>query len=393
MCFIKMAVLNISRLLHLLVICKSNTPSVFNKKGVLLMKKRNVVLAVAMCTAAMAASAQSNTLKTSGNWEFYGRAHLSMDKLDDGNTYNRINMSSNSSRVGFRGDKSFGDLKGIWQVESEIIFTKASDATEKTNYWATRDTFAGVEGSFGTVKFGKFDTPFKVAREAANLFGDQLGDMRNITRTGAKFDERPNNIVQYQSPDMSGLRLTVAYAPHEGATAVNTGAVETENAMGSASVSYNAGDVSAALAYESYEKDATGGKRDATRMALSYKLNSNVKLVGFYQDASNMVGTTDNGSKITGFGAEYQIIPNHTVLRAHVMDRKANAANADSKMTAIGIDRIISKELRFYANYAVATNGTAVKVAPWVEGRSANIAPSATGKDTTGISLGMRYDF
>ena len=368
------------------------------------MKKRNVVLAVAMCTAAMAASAQSNTLKTSGNWEFYGRAHISMDKLEDGNKYDRVNVSSNSSRVGFRGDKSFGDLKGIWQIESEILFTNnASDnsstvtggaGSTKTNYLAGRDTFGGVEGSFGTVKFGKFDTPFKVAREAANLFGDQLGDMRNITRAGAKFDERPNNIVQYQSPEMSGLRLTVAYAPHEGVTAAtsNTG-VETNNAMGSASVSYNAGDVSAALAYEGYEKDASSGQRDATRMALSYKLNSNLKLVGFYQDAKYISSTTgDEGSKVTGFGAEYQIIPNHTVLRAHVMDRKANKVNADSKMTAIGVDRIISKELRFYANYAVVTNGTAAKVAPWAEGRSTSVA-ATQGKDATGFSLGMRYDF
>jgi len=363
------------------------------------MKKRNIVLAAAMATAALAASAQSNTLKTSGNWEFYGRAHMSIDKLDDGNKYNRVNVSSNSSRVGFRGDKNFGDLKGIWQIESEILFTNnASDNSgTKTNYLAGRDTFGGVEGSFGTVKFGKFDTPFKVAREAANLFGDQLGDMRNITRAVAKFDERPNNIIQYQSPEMSGLRLTVAYAPHEGATAVTNGTtgVETNNAMGSASISYNAGDVSAALAYEGYEKDATGGQRDATRMALSYKLNSHLKLVGFYQDAKYMSGTTDNGSKVTGFGAEYQIIPNHTVLRAHVMDRKANRAGYDSKMTAIGVDRIISKELRFYANYAVVSNGTSATVTPWVEGRSTSAAlvPGSSGKDATGISLGMRYDF
>jgi predicted porin len=352
----------------------------------------------------MAASAQSNTLKTSGNWEFYGRAHISMDKLEDGNKYDRVNVSSNSSRVGFRGDKSFGELKGIWQIESEILFTNnASDnsstggaGSTKTNYLASRDTFGGVEGSFGTVKFGKFDTPFKVAREAANLFGDQLGDMRNITRTGAKFDERPNNIVQYQSPEMSGLRLTVAYAPHEGAAAATSSAgVETNNAMGSASISYNAGDVSAALAYEGYEKDASSGQREATRLAVSYKLNSNLKLAGFYQDAKYMSGTTDNGSKVTGFGVEYQIIPNHTVLRAHVMDRQANRTGYDSKMTAIGIDRIISKELRFYANYAVVSNGTSATVTPWVEGRSTSAAlvPGSSGKDATGISLGMRYDF
>lgn len=372
--------------------------------------KKNVALALAISAVTMSVQAQSNTIKTAGNWEFYGRAHLSVDKLDDGNKYDRMNLSSNSSRVGFRGDKQFGDLKGIWQVESEVRFnqtsgTVASKSTttgapeEKTelNKLATRDTFAGVEGSFGQIKVGKFDTPMKAARSAADLFGDQLGDMRNITSTGAKFDLRPNNIIQYQTPTMSGLRFAVAIVPHSGAVAEtnSTTGVETKNGLTSMSLTFNQGDFSAALAQESTQKDTTDGDREATRLALSYKAMKDLKLVGFYQDAKYMSGSTDNGSKVTGFGAEYQIIPNHTVLRAHVMDRAANKANSDSKLTAIGIDRIINKELRFYANYATVTNGSAVNVASWNEGRSASVTMSdgAKGKTNTGISLGMRYDF
>ncbi len=359
--------------------------------------KKNVALALAISAVTMSVQAQSNNIKTAGNWEFYGRAHLSFDKLDDGNKYDRLNLSSNSSRLGFRGDKSFGDLKGIWQIESEILFNKTSDSAntqDDKNRLATRDTFAGIEGSFGQVKVGKFDTPMKVARASADLFGDQLGDMRNITRAGAKFDERPNNIIQYQSPVMSGMRATLAYSPHEAATAVTSSAgVETKNAMTSMSLSYNLGDLSAAVAQESYQKDAKDGDRDATRLALSYKVMPDLKLVGFYQNAKYITSASvDEGSKVKGFGAEYQIIPNHTVLRAHVMDRTANKANADSKLTAIGIDRIISKELRFYANYAVVTNESAAKVVPWSEGRSANTSGTA-GKDAKGLSIGMRYDF
>lgn len=361
--------------------------------------KKNVILALAMSATALSATAQQAQIKTAGNWEFYGRAHMSIDQLDDGNLYNRVNMSSNSSRVGFRGDKSFGDLKGIWQVESEVLFTKTSDsvtgaAQDDKNRLATRDTFAGIEGNFGQVKVGKFDTPMKLAREAANLFGDQLGDMRNITRAGAKFDERPNNIIQYQSPDMMGIRVALAYSPHEAATAVTSSAgVETKNAMTSMSITFNRGDFSAALAQENYQENAKDGDRDATRLALSYKVMSDLKLVGFYQDAKYMkTSTDDQGSKVTGFGAEYQLIPNHTVLRAHVMDRSANKTGADSKLTAIGVDRIINKELRFYANYAAVSNGTAAAVTPWTEGRSTNVTGS-TGKDSKGISLGMRYDF
>jgi len=372
--------------------------------------KKNVALALAISAVTMSVQAQSNTIKTAGNWEFYGRAHMSIDKLDDGNKYDRMNLSSNSSRVGFRGDKQFGDLKGIWQIESEIRFNQtASDAAAKStttgapevkaefNTLATRDTFAGIEGSFGQFKVGKFDTPMKIARSAADLFGDQLGDMRNITSTGAKFDLRPNNIIQYQTPTMSGLRFAVAIVPHSGSVAETNSStgVETKNGLTSMSLTFNQGDFSAALAQESTEKDTTDGDRKATRLALSYKVMNDLKLVGFYQDAKYMSGSTDNGSKVQGFGAEYQIIPNHTVLRAHVMDRSANKVNSDSKLTAIGIDRIINKELRFYANYATVTNGSAVNVASWNEGRSASVTMSdgAKGKTNTGISLGMRYDF
>ncbi len=353
-----------------------------------------------MGATAFSAAAQENQLKTAGNWEFYGRAHFSLDSLNDGNLYNRANLSSNSSRLGFRGDKKIGDLKAIWQIESEVLFTKTSDsvagaAQDDKNRLATRDTFAGIEGGFGQVKIGKFDTPMKLAREAANLFGDQLGDMRNITRSGARFDERANNIIQYQSPVLAGMRAAFAYSPHEGATAVtnSTTGVETNNALTSMSLTYQGGDFSAALGRENYQANAKDGERDGTRLALSYKVMNDLKLVGFYQKANYITtAAVDQGSKVLGFGAEYQLIPNHTHLRAHVMDRSANKVNSDSKLTAIGIDRIMSKELRFYANYAVVSNSAAASVTPWSEGRSTNVAGSL-GKDSEGFSLGMRYDF
>lgn len=360
--------------------------------------QKNVILAIAVGATAFSAVAQENQLKTAGNWEFYGRAHISLDSLNDGNLYDRVNLSNNSSRLGLRGDKRIGDLKAIWQIESEVLFTKTSDSTstqDDKNRLATRDTFAGIEGGFGQVKVGKFDTPMKVAREAANLFGDQLGDMRNITRSGAKFDERANNIIQYQSPVLVGMRAAFAYSPHEAATAVtnSTTGVETKNALTSMSLTYQGGDFTAALAKENYQLDAKDGERDGTRLALSYKVMKDLKLVGFYQKANYISALTgDQGSKVLGFGAEYQIIPNHTHLRAHVMDRSANKVNSDSKLTAIGIDRIISKELRFYANYAVVSNGTSAAVTPWKEGRSTDVHGSS-GKDSEGFSLGMRYDF
>lgn len=358
-------------------------------KGVTKVKFKTIAAALIAAGLSTAALAQSN-IKTNSNWEFYGRAHLSFDKLDDGDAYQKQAFSSNSSRIGFKGSKQFADLKGIWQVEQEILFNMTDTAASDKNRLATRDTFAGVEGSFGTVRFGKFDTPFKVSREPANLFGDQLGDMRNITRGLLKFEERPNNIIEYKSPEFSGMRVAVAYAPHE-AKQPEAGK---DNGLTSLSLTYNNKDLTMAVANESYDKDATNGERNATRLAASYKVTPTFRVVGVYQQAKDKknTGSNDLSNKVTGYGAEYHIDPNKLLVKFNIMDLKADVATKDAKMTVVGIEKIVDKQLRFYANYAVTDNASGSKVTVWKEGRSTD-QTGVNGKEAKGLSLGMRFDF
>ncbi len=356
------------------------------------MNKANLILAAALLAhGAGAAWAQSSSIKTAGNWEFYGRANLAVDKLDDGKDYSKTNFSTNSSYLGLRGNKNFGELTGLWQVESEVQFTRTADDNtndKDKNKLATRDTFAGISGSYGTLRLGKFDTPFKVARGPANLFGDQMGDMRNLTRAGAKLDERPNNIIQYTSPDLSGFRLALAYSPDSKA---NTEAGK-QKSMTSASATYAAGPLQAALAHEVWGKDSADGDRKGTRLAVAYNVTAPLKLVGFYQKVTATVSNANEGSKVMGAGAEYQLVPGVWGLRGQYFSRDADKPNSDSKLTAIGIDRYVGKEMRFFANYAKVSNGTAAKATPWKESRSTD-QTGINGLSATGFSVGMRYDF
>ena len=354
------------------------------------MKFKTIAAALIIAGLNTAVLAQSSSIKTNSTWEFYGRAHMSFDKLDDGVAYQKQALSNNSSRLGFKGEKQFGDVKGIWQIEQEILFNMTETAANDKNRLATRDTFAGVEGSFGTLRFGKFDTPFKVAREPANLFGDQMGDMRNITRGLLRFDERPNNIIEYKSPTFSGMRLSVAYAPHEAKQPDAT----KDNGLTSIGLTYTDKELALAVANETYEKDATNGERSATRVAASYQVTPSFKVVGFYQDAQDKLntGTSNLGNKVTGYGAEYHIHPNKLVVKFNIMDLKADVATKDAKMTVIGIEKIIDRQLRFYANYAVMDNVSGSKLTVWKEGRSTD-QTGINGKEATGLSLGMRYDF
>ena len=74
------------------------------------------------------------------------------------------------------------------------------------------------------------------------------------------------------------------------------------------------------------------------------------------------------------------------------MNRKADRADANAKMSTVGAEYRYSKELRFYASYASVDNDSEAKLAPWTEGRTA-VVSTVLGKDTSGLSLGMRYDY
>jgi predicted porin len=112
-----------------------------------------------------------------GRNEVYGRAHVSVDQLDDG-TDSGTNVSSNSSRIGFKADKDLENgMTALFQAEQEIRYDNGSGAD-----WASRDSFVGLKGDFGMVRLGYFDTPLKTVRSRTDLFGDQIGDARNLTR-------------------------------------------------------------------------------------------------------------------------------------------------------------------------------------------------------------------
>lgn len=321
----------------------------------------------------------------------YGRVHVSTDLLDDGADYSEANISSNSSRLGFKGNHQINpDLKAFFQIEQEINFT-SSDG----DAFSTRDTFVGLGGTFGAVQLGRFDSPFKVARGPANLFGDQVGDMRNLTRAGqARFDERYDNTFQYTTPTFGGFNAKLGYSVHEDTVADQ----DHKSDSMSLSLNYAGGPLEASLAYEQVEEEATRGERDGIRLAAAYKLTSALKLVGFYQtlDYTGTAATTDavrdqNTSDTYGLGGELKVAPN-TAIKAMWMTRGVDADNHDSDMLAVGVEHKLDKAVRVYANYAFVDNDDAVALTPWGQARTAT--PGGTnGETASAFSVGLRYDF
>jgi len=320
----------------------------------------------------------------------YGRAHVSVDFLDDGADYSETNLSSNSSRLGFKGDHEINpNLTAFFQIEQQIDF-----GTDNGSSFNTRDTFVGLKGGFGSVRMGRFDSPFKAARGPANLFGDQVGDMRNLTRVGnARFDERYDNTIEYTTPDMSGFFAKLGYSVQEGTVANQ----DTDESVFSGSLNYAGDALEAAVAYETAEEDTGRGERDGVRAAGAFKITDGFKLVGFYQtvDYTNPAVTAAVQDALTsdtyGVGAEFKLA-SATALKGMWMTRDADADDFDTDMIAVGIEHKLDKAVRVYANYAITENDANVALTPWGQARTANPA-GAAGEDASGFSVGLRYDF
>lgn len=347
------------------------------------MKKKLIAIAVG-AAAVMPALALADV-------SIYGRAHVSVDYLDDGADYSETNLSSNSSRLGFKGDHEINpNLKAFFQIEQQINFTTGN--SKGGSDLATRDTFVGLAGDFGKVQVGRFDSPFKKARGPANLFGDQVGDMRNLTRVGdGRFDERYDNTAQYTTPNFSGFSATVAYSVHEGVWAEQ----DHDSDSVSLALNYASGPFEAALAYEQANEGTERGERDGIRAAAAYNLTDAFKMVGFYQtvdhDDPDVVKRKLWSSDTYGLGGEFKITP-ATALKAMWMTRDADADDADADMWVVGIEHKLDKAVRVYANYAMIDNDSNSKLVPWKEARTAN-AGGVAGEEASGFSVGLRYDF
>lgn len=363
-----------------------------------------------LCALAVGATTLTPVMAMAADVKVYGRAHVSLDYLDDGKDYNEVALSSNASRLGFKAEEKLANGMTVFaQIEQQINFASGSDDDADSVNFSTRDTYVGVKGDFGQVKVGRFDSPFKAARGPVNFFGDQVGDLRTVTRAyDHRFDERNPNTIEYKSPTFAnGLTATAALSLHNG-TMINT-TEEDANEKSQAydlGLNYKAGDLTLAAAYEHYEEEVSRGERDGLRLAAAYKVSPVLNVGAFYQFTAlsddNLDSKTGSArirnedAHVYGVGGEYKLSDKNT-LKGHVFHRDVDADEASSTLVAIGLEHRLDKQFRVYGNLAAMMNDDNANLTPWSQARS-NKASSAEGVNASsetalGLSVGMRYDF
>lgn len=326
--------------------------------------------------------------------KIYGQAHLAGSYLDNGASgaakYSALNISSNSSYLGFRANYDFNEhLRGIAQIEGDVNFDGEGD-----NAIYSRNTFLGLGGAWGEVKIGRMDTPLKVLRSRVDLFGNQVGDARNVM--AGSFDNRFKRSILYTSPTFYGLTADLHYSTE---TEKRGGAVDgNDNDAWSASLTYRQGPLYAAVAYEqwNYQDKADKAKeRDATRVAVSYNIADVVRITGFAHFASYEQREDAN---TYGIGVRYALTP-QVALKAQYYTLDSDANNADADLIAVGVDYQAAKNLRFYLNYAQVSNDENTRndentsLAPWRSGSTLNKVSGVSDETAKAVAVGAILSF
>lgn len=318
--------------------------------------------------------------------EIYGRAQLSVDILDDGED-SGANLSSNGSRIGFRtGSEIAPGLQARLQLEQEVRYDNGNTGT---NTFTSRDSFVELEGDFGGLRLGYFNTPFKNISRQVDFFNDQVGDSRNLIRLdqapyNQDFDTRFRNGIQYSTPVFRDFTLILHHSTNN---SESSNPPDDEQAANSIALTYNAGNLYLAAGYETHE---ARNDSEAARIAAKYKLGA-LTLVGLYQAASIENLPEPEDVDTLGFGASYAYTE-QTLFKGHIYNLSADSDESDARMLALGLDHMLGRQFWLQFVYAVTDNDDLAAYRVSAGGHGDKVTP-LPGEQATGFSAGLRYDF
>jgi predicted porin len=359
------------------------------------MKKTFIAAAVGVAMAAPLSAFAAATL--------YGQAHGSVDFVET--TYldndelahdSEVAVSSNSSRIGVKGSENVGSMDVIYGMEWHVSMSDRNNGKEL----AARNRYVGLKSAdFGTIVVGRMDTPSKKLGRSVDLFhSTQLGENRNVVSLHGG-DDRRDNVIQWNSNNMSGFKAAVQYSADTGGNGTDTDADDSDAL--SISGTYTTGDIMVGASFD----DVNEGN-EIFRLAAKYTMGD-LTFVGFYEDVDNLdgdnskiptafgpaktklaglIGTPDGSSSSSwGIGASMKNGKNTFKIAYYDASDIAGYDGLDGDLISVGVDHALSSSTMIYA---VAADGSDA-IAPAGAGHDDKTA----GHDTSAVSFGIRKKF
>jgi predicted porin len=303
------------------------------------MKKTIIAAAVAASVAAPTAFADVTV---------YGKIHQSLTDANAAAAVNNVtasadyeNQTSNSSRIGFKGNEDMGN-----GMSAFFLMEWAADTTDAAAAGGARDGYVGLKGDFGTLAFGRMAGATK-----ATLYGignDPMADSFDGVDFSGSFAskaDRHNDVVAYKN-SLNGVNVTLAAAGNE---------TDDNFAHTSIGLDTTVGGVKVAIAQ--LNSDGTG--KDTT--IAGAKMSFDALTVGVvYEDAENVpaagtiLGTATGAigdQETTGISATYKMGNNVLGLAYVDGDYDISGTKTDFDATWVTLTHNMSKRTSVYAQF------------------------------------------
>ena len=350
------------------------------------MNKKLIALAVAGATFAPIVMAQTANPVT-----LYGRIWVMANsmKASSGATTlsTRTTIVDESSLIGVRGTEDLGGgLKAWFQLESSA----PPDSGGGT--FGSRNSGVGLQGGFGTVVLGRWDTPFKLSAIFVDPFGQNtIGNQLAIVNQG-DFNRRENNMIQYWTPNLSGFSARFMYGANEGKTAT----ANPNNV--SFSLDYAAGPFRINYAREEHKDTrgnvVTGGVKEKGDNLAATAVFGPFKLGALAQRFDSTGRTKRNAYFVAGTYTVgmHEFIGTYGRNRDGAFNVAANVARPlepQSKQIGLGYNYNFSKRTTFMARYVnMVNNGASNNSTP-----AFGLPALALSNDPKGFGAGFRHTF
>lgn len=352
------------------------------------MKKNLIALAVAG-TLTTPFSAQA--VEVAGDLlNVYGKLHVSVDNSSTDGLYDAdpaqsdgISISSNSSRLGFKGKYE----QIVYQIEQEVRLDDSSAGS-----FANRNSFVGLAGNWGQFVVGIHDTPFKSVGSKWGIFGDSVGERRAILgaghQSGNQLNERVKNMMMYQFKNKA-IKVQAMYAVEpEGAS----GNVDNnEESMLGAGLWWNIAGFTLSAGYEDWTGHSHIGDGNAYRLAAKWKIASH-QIGAIYENIDpNVVNEFSRAAY--GVNYKWKFTKNWDMrLQYLVADDAENAADTGGSKIGAGVYHKLNKQTKLYVAYGATANDDNAKFQA-VDGGHGDEVKTVNGGSPNSLSLGLEFKF
>lgn len=336
--------------------------------------KKNLLAAAALTALAGTANAQSSVT-------LYGVVDIGLEqtRLSPGGSTTRLSSGIQSgSRWGVKGTEDLGGgMSASFQLESGF---DASTGSAGSGMSFNRQSWVGLNGGFGSVKFGRQYIPLFLAQDTIDPFGTGIvGDGSGMAAVFRHYGVRMNNTINYSTPNFSGFSFEAAYGLGEQAGSTSLG-----SQYGFAGT-YEGGPLTVVAAYHNQGLVASGVDAGDARTFLvgaAYDFKA-VKLHGAFADNrdKNAAGANTGRSRDYMLGVSAPFGP-VSLMASFIRHNDRLVSNADGDMWAVGATYALSKRTNFYTSYSRINNESAGATGSGV-----------AGTDISWINVGIRHRF